>query len=226
MVIPRSASSSFIDRLIFGCAIISVSAALFSDPSLATSTAYFMCRIFVYRSSSHCTAYILILLYHKTVNNSRRFFYLDMRQTRWHRILLRCLSWYYLSVSVSIAICIPSLKAYSNIAASARLIYSLQQSWNFSNVSFCSSEKLFSKSSWCLAIQQSYSFRYLCFIGKARSEYVLKAVKQSILNSFVMNTRTPKGSGNNVSWAFFFVYCGAIFDVYLDVYLVESAKRS
>ena len=40
----------------------------------------------------------------------------------------------------------PSLKAYSNIAASARLAYSFQQSWNFSNISFCSSVKLFSKS--------------------------------------------------------------------------------
>ena len=40
-----------------------------------------------------------------------------------------------------------NLKAYSKIAASAKLIYSLQQSWNFSKTSFCSSEKLFSKSS-------------------------------------------------------------------------------
>ena len=47
------------------------------------------------------------------------------------------------SVNVSIAICIPNLKAYSNMAASPRLIYSLQQSWNFSNVSFCLSVKLF-----------------------------------------------------------------------------------
>ena len=30
------------------------------------------------------------------------------------------------------------------------------------------------------------------FIGKARSEYVLNAVKQSILSSFVMNTRTKQ----------------------------------
>ena len=47
------------------------------------------------------------------------------------------------SVNVSMAICIPNLNAYSKMAASARLIYSLQQSWNFSNVSFCSSVKLF-----------------------------------------------------------------------------------
>ncbi len=37
-------------------------------------------------------------------------------------------------VKVSIAICIPNLNAYSKMAASARLMYSLQQSWNFSNV--------------------------------------------------------------------------------------------
>ena len=55
-------------------------------------------------------------------------------------------------VKASIAICIPNLNAYSKMAASARLMYSLQQSWNFSKVSFCSSVKLFSKSSWCLAI--------------------------------------------------------------------------
>ena len=41
----------------------------------------------------------------------------------------------------------PNLKAYAKIASSARLAYSLQQSWNFSKSSFCSLEKLFSKSS-------------------------------------------------------------------------------
>ena len=42
------------------------------------------------------------------------------------------------------AICIPSLNAYSKIAASARLTYSSQQSWNFSKISLCSSVKVFS----------------------------------------------------------------------------------
>ena len=40
----------------------------------------------------------------------------------------------YYSVKVSIAICIPSLNAYSNNASSERLEYSLQQSWNFSKI--------------------------------------------------------------------------------------------
>ena len=44
--IPRSASSSLIERLILGWAIRRVSAALLSEPSLATSTAYFICKIF------------------------------------------------------------------------------------------------------------------------------------------------------------------------------------
>ena len=59
---------------------------------------------------------------------------------------LRC------SASVSSINLPPSLNAYTNIAFSARLMYSLQQSWNFSNISFCSSVKLFSKSSWCRAM--------------------------------------------------------------------------
>ena len=43
----------------------------------------------------------------------------------------------------------PRRKAYTNIASSARHVYSLQQSWNFWKISFCSSVMLFSKSSWC-----------------------------------------------------------------------------
>ena len=62
------------------------------------------------------------------------------------------------SINVSIAICIPSLKAYSKMAASARLIYSFQQSWNFSKVSFCSSVNLFSSSSWCRAMYCTANF--------------------------------------------------------------------
>jgi len=58
------------------------------------------------------------------------------------------------------AICIPSLNAYSNIAASARLMYSLQQSSNFSKISFCSSVIDFSRSSWCLDI-----YFISCFIS-------------------------------------------------------------
>ena len=54
---------------------------------------------------------------------------------------------YSLSRKVSSINLPPSLNAYTNIAFSARLMYSLQQSWNFSNISFCSSVKLFSKSS-------------------------------------------------------------------------------
>ena len=53
----------------------------------------------------------------------------------------------YLSCNDSIAIRMPSLNAYVNIAHSARLMYSLQQSWNLSKISFCSSENPFSKSS-------------------------------------------------------------------------------
>ena len=48
---------------------------------------------------------------------------------------------------LSSAIRMPRRKAYSKMAASDRLAYSLQQSWNFSKISFCSSVKLFSKSS-------------------------------------------------------------------------------
>ena len=44
------------------------------------------------------------------------------------------------------------------MAASARLTYSSQQSWNFSKISFCSSVKVFAKSSWCLAMYPSSSF--------------------------------------------------------------------
>jgi len=64
------------------------------------------------------------------------------------------------SVNVSIAICIPSLKAYSKIVVSAKLAYSLQQSWNFSKISFCSSVIVWSRLSWCRAI---YSIN--CFIS-------------------------------------------------------------
>ena len=46
----------------------------------------------------------------------------------------------------------PSLKAYSKMAASARLTYSFQHSWYFSNISCCSSFNSFPKSSLCLAI--------------------------------------------------------------------------
>ena len=80
-----------------------------------------------------------------------------------NRVLMQsyhCRFKFYSSVSdcISNVNLAPSLKAYSKIAASARLIYSLQQSWNFSKISFCSSVKVFSKSSWCLAIYPRSSF--------------------------------------------------------------------
>lgn len=62
------------------------------------------------------------------------------------------------SVKVSIANCIPSLKACSKIADSAKLMCSSQQSWNFWNISFWSSVMVFSKSSWCRAIKLSSCF--------------------------------------------------------------------
>ena len=72
---------------------------------------------------------------------------------------LRCLSCYsFVSDCTSIVSRAPRRKAYSKMAASARLTYSSQQSWNFSNISFCSSVKVFSKSSWCLAMYPSNSF--------------------------------------------------------------------
>ena len=60
-----------------------------------------------------------------------------------HRALLRIC---YLVSMLSSAIRMPRRKAYSKMAASARLAYSLQQSWNFSKISFCSSVKVFSRS--------------------------------------------------------------------------------
>ena len=65
---------------------------------------------------------------------------------------------YSILVSDSMAICKPSLKSYSNIASSERLAYSLQQSWNFSKISFCSSVIVFIKSSRCRAIYSTSSF--------------------------------------------------------------------
>lgn len=58
---------------------------------------------------------------------------------------LRCY-FYSLSIVISNVNRAPNLKTYSKMAASASLIYSLQQSWNISNLSFYSSVKLFSKS--------------------------------------------------------------------------------
>ena len=71
----------------------------------------------------------------------------------------------YCSVKVSMAICIPSLKAYSNIATSPRLVYSSQQSWNFSKISICSSVKLFSQR------KKSY-LNYSLFTSKATSLFI------------------------------------------------------
>ena len=77
------------------------------------------------------------------------------KKIRWERDRLVWTYPFRCSVSIlSSAICIPRRNAYVKIASSARLIYSLQQSWNFSKISFCSSVKLFSNSSWCLDMSQ------------------------------------------------------------------------
>ena len=100
------------------------------------------------------------ILYHNFMNISTVFMaFHDIYDNFGIEGFLRCLI-YYSSVSfcTSIVSLAPRRNAYSKMAASARLIYSLQQSWNFSKVSFCSSVKLFSSSSWCLAMYPRSSF--------------------------------------------------------------------
>ena len=72
--------------------------------------------------------------------------FFTMAKTRWS-ILIPIPYECYFVVMTSIEICMPSLKAYSNIASSARLTYSSQQSCSFSYSSFCSGVNVLSKSS-------------------------------------------------------------------------------
>ena len=62
----------------------------------------------------------------------------------------------------SSVICAPSRNAYTNIASSARLAYSLQQSSNLSKISRCSSENVFKRSSWCRSIRAFWASLFSC----------------------------------------------------------------
>ena len=70
------------------------------------------------------------------------------------------LRYFYYSVPICISITnlAPSLKAYVKIAYSDKLMYSLQLSSNFLNISFCSSLIVWFNFSWCRAIYSISAF--------------------------------------------------------------------
>ena len=125
----------------------------------------------------------------------------------------------------------PSLKAYSKMAASARLMYSFQQSWNFSKVSFCPSVKLFSSSSWCLDIYPRSSF--ICGeLVRLSSWGIMFPCHSSFIIFFICcasfsvsittyHRRERKSStfskiNPTFSEGLFFDYCTSIFDMWED----------
>ena len=127
--------------------------------------------------------YIAIILYHTFIDISTTFtVFHDAHEkitSKFLRCHYNCSMWF---VWISIAKRAPSLNAYSKMAASARLIYSLQQLWNFSNVSFCSSVKLFSRSLLPFAVliviivPLCTKVNYICSHGNIPSECVCRAI--------------------------------------------------